>query len=142
MRKIIVSFCTILLVLSLSGCKTNSTNNRLTVDSGQSIKFTKEEINKAVDCVKNNFAFKGCTLTKVWYDEEKSKSLSEGYMKNGRGSVNGVKPENVIVLLSNFDVDGSGNNPVLTPNSTYSDYQWILIRDSKDSDWVIDDKGY
>jgi hypothetical protein len=45
-------------------------------------------------------------------------------------------------LLSNFDVDGSGENPVLNPNSTYSDYGWILIRDKKNGDWVIDDKGY
>lgn len=55
---------------------------------------------------------------------------------------NNLQSTNVIVLLSNFDVDESGKNPVLNPNSTYSDYQWILIRDSKKSDWVIDDKGY
>ncbi|MBK1812318.1 DUF4829 domain-containing protein [Clostridium sp. YIM B02505] len=142
MRKVIMSLCTILLLLSLVACKSNNASSNLTVDNGQSTKFTKEEVNKAIDCVKNNFAFKGCTLTKVWYDEEKSDSIAKSYMSNGRGAVNGVKSENVIVLLSNFDVDGSGENPVLNPNSTYSDYQWILIRDKKNSKWTIDDKGY
>ncbi|ECP8679114.1 DUF4829 domain-containing protein, partial [Campylobacter jejuni] len=49
----------------------------------------------------------------------------DSYLENGRGLTNGVKEENVIILLSNFDVDGSGDNPVLNPNTTYSDYQWI-----------------
>ena len=63
-------------------------------------------------------------------------------MESGRGSVNGVKPDNVIVLLSNFEVGDSGDNSVLNPNSTYENYQWVLIRDNKTSDWEIDDQGY
>ncbi|AGF55703.1 hypothetical protein Cspa_c19350 [Clostridium saccharoperbutylacetonicum N1-4(HMT)] len=63
-------------------------------------------------------------------------------MKNGRGSVNGVKTENVIVLLSNFDVDSSGGDGSLNPNSTYDNYNWILIRDSKTDSWKVDDRGY
>ena len=76
------------------------------------------------------------------YDEEKSNYLVDSYLEYGRGSTNGVKAENVIVLLSNFDVDDSGDNYVLTPNSTYSDYSWTLIRDSKSSAWRIDESGY
>ncbi len=56
--------------------------------------------------------------------------------------INEVKAENVIILLSNFDVDSSGDNPALNPNTTYLDYQWILIRDSKNNSWKIDDSGY
>ncbi len=29
----------------------------------------------------------------------------------------------LLFLLSNFDVDGSGDNPVLEPNSTYTDIE-------------------
>ncbi len=133
--------------------KLNSSNSISTVDGvdepesinaiiGQSAKFTEEEITRAIDIVKNNFEFPAATLTKIWYDEEKSDFLVTVYLKNGRGSVNGVKPENVIILLSDFDVDGSGDNPVLNPDSTYTDFQWILIRNSKTSDWIIDDCGY
>jgi hypothetical protein len=63
-------------------------------------------------------------------------------MENGKGSVNGVDSKNVIILISEFVVDGSGKNPVLNPNSTYTDYQWILIRQGENSDWIIDDQGY
>ena len=60
----------------------------------------------------------------------------------GTVSVNKVKAENVIVLLSDFDVDNSGNNPVLNPGETYTNYNWILIRDDKNSDWKVDDCGF
>ncbi|EQK46689.1 hypothetical protein C671_1431 [[Clostridium] bifermentans ATCC 19299] len=49
---------------------------------------------------------------------------------------------NVIVLFSDFDVDGSGKNPVLEPNSTYTDYNWVLIRDDKSKNWKIVEWGY
>ncbi len=88
------------------------------------------------------FAFPACTLTKVWYSEEISNTFIEGYLLNRNGSINGIRSEDIIVLLSNFDVDGSGDNPVLNPNSTYSDFNWILTRDSKTSDWKIEDFGY
>lgn len=139
MKKIIISVCIVLITISLVACKQN---DNVVVDVGESTKFTDEEIKKAIDCVKNNFDFPASTLTKVWYDEEKSNSSTKDYLEYGRGLENGVIPENVIVLLSNFDVDGSGNNPVLEPNSTYTDYNWILIRDSKTSDWKVDDWGY
>ncbi|MEG0775085.1 DUF4829 domain-containing protein [Clostridium sp.] len=142
MKKIVSFICLILVVVSLVGCKQSGATDNVTVDVGESTKFTKKEINKAIDSVINNFRFPACTLTKVWYDEEKSNIFVKGYMSNGRGRGNGVSPENVIILLSNFDVDGSGNNPVLDPNSTYTEYQWILIRDSKTSEWKIDDQGY
>jgi hypothetical protein len=87
-------------------------------------------------------SFKGCNLTKLWYDEEKSNLSIEGYLQNGKGSMNGAKAENVIVLLSNYDVDSSGGDGSLNPNSTYSYWSWTLIRNSKTSDWKVDDWGY
>ncbi|MGN9166254.1 DUF4829 domain-containing protein [Tissierellaceae bacterium HCP3S3_D8] len=142
MRRIIISFFILLLASSLVSCKESSPADNLIIDIGESTKFTEEEITEAIDLVKDSFDFPACTLTKVWYDKEKSDSLVTMYLENGKGLGSGIKPENVIVLLSNFDVDGSGDNPVLNPNSTYEDYQWILIRDSEVSNWVIDDWGY
>ncbi len=117
--------------------------DNIVVSIGTTDKFSENELNGAVNCVKKSFkSYKGATLTKLWYDEEKSDQFIEGYLKNGRGSVNGVKPENVIVLLSNFDVDSSGEDGSLNPNSTYDNYNWILIRDSKTDNWKVDDRGY
>lgn len=108
-----------------------------------STKFSEEKINDAKKCVEKKFKdSKGCNLTKLWYDEEKSNNFIKGYLKSGKGSVNGVEAENVIVLLSNFDVDSSGGDGSLNPNSTYSNWNWILIWDSKTGNWQVDDWGY
>ena len=114
----------------------------LIIDIGNSINFTEKEIAEAIKLVEENFDFPASKLTKVWYNEEESDKLTKLYLESGRGSVNGVKPDNVIALLSNFEVGDSGDNSVLNPNSTYENYQWVLIRDNKTSDWKIDDQGY
>ncbi|MBP1919268.1 DUF4829 domain-containing protein [Youngiibacter multivorans] len=116
--------------------------SEITIEAGKSLKFSEEEVTEAINLVKTEFHFPSANLTKLIYDEETSERLIKGYMENGKGSVNGVDPKNVIILLSEFHVDGSGKNPVLNPNSTYTDYQWILIRQSENSDWIIDDQGY
>lgn len=142
MKKIIILFCCLLSVFSLVACNKGSVSNDILIEVSKSTKFSKDEIESAIQNVKSNFSFSEATLTNIWYDEEKSNYLIDSYLENGRGLTNGVKEENVIILLSNFDVDGSGDNPVLNPNTTYSDYQWILIRDSKNNVWKIDDFGY
>lgn len=142
MRKIIISLFLILLVFSLVACNQNSTSEELVIDIEDSTKFTAEEISNAIKIVKDSFGFPASTLTKIWYNEEKSNKLTKIYLESGRGSMNGTQLENVIVLLSNFDVDDSGDNPVLNPDSTYENYQWILIRDNENSEWMIDDQGY
>ncbi|MBP9920429.1 MAG: hypothetical protein KBF03_00570 [Proteiniclasticum sp.] len=63
-------------------------------------------------------------------------------MNYGRGKINGISPENVLVILSEFITADTDENPVLNPNSTYTDYQWILIRSRKGDPWRIDDQGY
>ncbi|MCI6666871.1 MAG: DUF4829 domain-containing protein, partial [Romboutsia timonensis] len=126
----------------LVGCNQNNKPTDIKLDIGESTKFSKEEIDNAVDCLKRSFDFEACTLTKIYYNEEISNTAVEDYLQFGNGSVNKVKAENVIVLLSDFDVDNSGNNPVLNPGETYTNYNWILIRDDKNSDWKVDDCGF
>ncbi|OIJ14570.1 hypothetical protein BKP37_08055 [Anaerobacillus alkalilacustris] len=64
------------------------------------------------------------------------------YLKYGKGSLNGIKEENVIILLSNFDVNSSGGDGSFEPNSSESNWKWILIRDSKTDNWRVDDWGH
>jgi hypothetical protein len=117
-------------------------DEKLIKEIGDSIKFTKEEIGEAIKAVETDFDFLASTLTKIWYNEKESDKFTKLYLKYGNGSVNEAKSENVIVLLSNFYVDDSVDNPVLNSDFTYENYQWILIRDDKASDWKIDDRGY
>lgn len=102
-------------------------------DIGSSDKFDNEEIEDAIEVVKENFTSTASTLTKIYYDEEKSNDFVQSYLKHGRGQENEVTAENIIVLLTNFDVDDSGHNPVLNPGSTYEDYGWVLIREDNKS---------
>ena len=142
MKKIFTYLSMILMIFSLVGCNQNNKPTNINVDIGESTKFSKEEIDNAVDCLKRSFDFEACTLTKIYYNEEISNTAVEDYLQFGNGSVNKVKDENVIVLLSDFDVDNSGDNPVLNPGETYTNYNWILIRDDKNSDWKVDDCGF
>lgn len=142
MKKIVIYLSMILMIFSLAGCNQNNKPTDIKVDIGESTKFSKEEIDNAVDCLKRSFDFEACTLTKIYYNEEISNTAVEDYLQFGNGSVNKVKAENVIVLLSDFDVDNSGDNPVLNPGESYTNYNWILIRDDKNSDWKVDDCGF
>lgn len=142
MKKIFTYLSMILMIFSLVGCNQNNKPTNIKIDIGESTKFSKEEIDNAVDCLKRSFDFEACTLTKVYYNEEISNTAVEDYLQFGNGSVNKVKAENVTVLLSDFDVDNSGDNPVLNPGETYTNYNWILIRDDKNSDWKVDDCGF
>jgi hypothetical protein len=117
--------------------------NNVVVSIKKSDKFSEKEINDAINCVKKKFKdFNGCKLTKLWYDEEQSNNIIAGYLKSGKSLVNGVKAENVIVLLSNFDVGSLGGDGSFNANSTYTNWNWILIRDSKTGNWKADDWGY
>jgi hypothetical protein len=49
--------------------------------------------------------------------------------------------DEVIVLTSSFDVDASGGDGSLNPNSTYTKWMWILVR-NKVEKWKHVDHGY
>lgn len=142
MKKSIIFIGVILLVISLIACKQDSKADKVIREVEESTKFSEKEVKEAIELVKENFDFKGCTLKKVIYNEEKSDYATSEYIGNGRGSINGVKAENVIVVLTEFDVDSAGGDGSFNPNSTYDDFLFILIRDDKASDWRIDDMGY
>jgi hypothetical protein len=110
---------------------------------GYSEKFNLGEIENAINAVLNKFKdFIGCELLELWYDEKHSESLVESYMRSVRGRVNGVNKENVIVLLSNFKTSKSSICCGFNPNSTYTDWQWILIRNNNTDNWIVDAWGY
>lgn len=125
----------ILLTLFFTSCD-NKTAQTQTITSVESSKFTEEEISDAINYVIDNFNFPACTLEDVWYDEKWQDDFNIGYIPDG------ITEDNVIIILSNFYVDESGDNPVLTPGMLYEKYSWILIRNSKNEDWELFDVGY
>lgn len=131
-----------LLILCLGACNQKDKENAIEINIGESSKFSKREIKESIKLVKENFDYKGCRLRKINYDEKAANYATSGYLGTGRGSINGVKPENVIILFTEFDVDSRGGDGSFNPNTTYDDWQFILIRDNKTDDWKIDDWGY
>ena len=139
MKNIVKYLSIILIALSLIGCEIGTLP---VIHIGDSTKFSEEEINEAVDCVKRNFDFESSILTDIYYDESKSDTIIKNYLNYGEDNKNKVEPENIIALLSDFDVNNSGNNPTLTAGETYVDFSFVLIRDDENGEWIIDDMGY
>lgn len=76
----------------------------------------------------------GCTLTEIYYaGDDTSKEFQDLADRHDA--------DEVIVLLSSFDVDSSGGDGSLNPNSTYHGWMWILARPYEGS-WQHVDHGY
>ncbi len=144
MKKIIISLCLILVIFSFVLYKQQEgKTNHVEVNIGTSTKFTEEEIHDAIGSVEKKFqSFKGCELTDLWYSEKRSNEFIKDYLKYGAGSKSNVNAGNIIVLLSNFNVDASGGDGSFEPKSTQSEWNCIIIRDSKTDNWRVDDWGY
>ena len=134
MKKIVCIILCILLVFSLSACggdvsevNTHNVNSEI---------YSQEDINAAIDTIKKEFMMNwgGCTLTEIYYaGDDSSKDHQDWADRNNA--------DEVIVLVSSFDVDSSGGDGSLNPNSTYSDWSWILVR-TNGGKWQHVDHGY
>ena len=114
--------------------------------SGINFGFSNDELDAAMNLVKSNFinddTWNNCDMWDLWYDEEQYKNALKTYMTQGGGSVNGVLPENVIILFSDIYVGTSGVHQTFEPGDMYLyNWCWILIRDNKNDPWRIDDMG-
>lgn len=134
MRKYICTIIVALLVLGLCACGGNIDGAK-----GRDVTskiYTQEEISSAIDTIKQEFKndWNGCTLTEIYYaGDEYSKDYQDWADRNNA--------DDVIVLLSSFDVDASGADGSLNPNSTYDNWNWILVRTSGGK-WKHVDHGY
>lgn len=107
--------------------------SKLFVTSGH---YSEEDIYEAMDVVVEYFSnnFEGCTLIDLRYDESISVAAGKEWAEI-------YKAEEAIVLLSSFDVDASGGDGSLNPNTTYDNWQWILVRDVGEL-WRLETWGY
>lgn len=142
MKKISLIAMGFSLLFLLSACGSTGGNiANVDVTFSSSAKFTNEEIQQAVDAVKEKFKdFEHCELHSLSYEENKAEAQVESYLQNGRGRENGATSENTIVLFSNFDTDSQADGG-FTPNTNY-EWMFTLVRDKKGDKWVVDDWGY
>lgn len=72
--------------------------------------------------------------------DDSTPKQKEAYMKYGRGSINGVKEENVKIYKVTYDVKLKNEN--YGPENSGKHTKWfIIIRTNKNSPWLIDDYG-
>lgn len=123
-----------LLVFMRQGGGDTSHVNRVIGDSDL---YTEREIEKMMDIVEKKFRrdFSGCTLTELVYDEtsfgnQHSQAWAEQY-----------EADRIVVITSSFEVDGSGGDGSLNPNSTYRNWEWILSQTGGGA-WKLRDWGY
>ena len=134
MKMTIALLLMVVLILSLSGCEWNvSRVNIIDVDSEI---YSKSEINDAIDIVLKHFKdyFKGCTLREIQYAGDDSYKEFEEWAEQ-------YDAEQAIILISSFDVDSSGGDGSLNPNTTYDDWKWILTR-KDNQEWTLQTWGY
>jgi hypothetical protein len=105
--------------------------------------FSQAEIAAAIApaCAKIR-SFGDFEIMDVWYDEAISDAVVDEYFQYGHGASNGAAKENTIVLLSDFKTDEKGGDGSFNPNAVYANWKFILIRDSENGAWKIDDWGY
>jgi len=134
MKKTIAILLMVVLILSLSGCEGNV--GRVNIIDVDSEIYSKSEINDAIDMVLKHFKdyFKGCTLREIQYAGDDSYKEFEEWAEQ-------YDAEQAIILISSFDVDSSGGDGSLNPNTTYDDWKWILTR-KDNQEWTLQTWGY
>jgi len=134
MKKCLALILVLCCILTLTACGGNVKG--VQIINADSEVYTEAEIDDAIDTAIDYFKkeFSGCTLTEITYigDEENS-DYQEFADRNGA--------DDVIVLVSSFDVDASGGDGSLNANSTYTNWKWILAR-GKNGRWEHVDHGY
>lgn len=140
MKKYICSILCALFIFGLCSCGGNVSKAK--THEVASELYSQEDITSAINTIKAEFAlgWSGCTLTEIYYaGDETTKNEQDYYERNNQLKTHNA--DEVIVLKSSFDVDSSGGDGSLEPNSTYDGWSWILVR-KKGGLWRHVDHGY
>ena len=134
MKKLLSIVFVLACMLCLVACGGNTNNVKITDYTSEV--YSDAEIKSAIDVTIDYFEknFDGCTLTEITYlGDDKLDDWQEFAERNSA--------DNVIVLVSSFTVDVSGGDGSLNPNSTYTNWKWVLVR-SDGGAWKHVDHGY
>jgi len=153
MKKLILLLITIALSIGLIACN-SSTQDSLNDDSksvveNHFIHENEKNKDKLLTTLTNHYkqdntdwGFDNLDSIKIVnINEELNEGIRDGYLRDGRGSINNTAPENLKVYKVDYEVkykrDGIGPQDSGT-------YEWLyfLIREDKNSPWLIDDFGY
>ena len=134
MKKFLAVVLVLVGMLGLVACGGNTKNVKITDYSSEI--YSDAEIDSAIDVAIDYFEkyFDGCTLTEITY-------LGDDELDDFQEFAERNNADDVIVLISDFEVDASGGDGSLEPNRTYTDWNWILVR-TDGGQWEHVDHGY
>lgn len=132
MRKLAVLLA---VLFSLTLCSCGDISDVTVVDVPSEI-YSERAINSAINTVKTYFklGWSGCKLTEIKYIGDEYSESFDAWAKR-------ADAYEVIIIVGTFEVDASGGDGSLNPNSTYRNYQWVLAR-SRLGGWHHIDHGY
>ena len=142
MFKKIILLCLVFSTFLFIGCKETEKNDiepityDIELDVSESIKFSQEEINNAIEGLKNNFNLH-CpdgTLLKIKYDDKSSDFYVNDHIRLLPNKK--LKTENVISFLLDFDT-GNSENTLFPSWTELISYPCILSQDKKGK-WIIE----
>ena len=125
MKRLVWTMVMFILLLTLSACGGKlSEGMQVEITEGDTY-YSNEDIQAAVDTVEKEFKkdFPGCTMTALRYTALSGKDSNTEWATQ-------YNAEEAMVLYSDFDVDSSGGDGSLDPNSTYTDWSWVLVREN------------
>lgn len=131
MKRLVWTMVMFILLLTLSACGGKlSEGMQVEITEGDTY-YSNEDIQAAVDTVEKEFKkdFPGCTMTALRYTALSGKDSNTEWATQ-------YNAEEAMVLYSDFTVDDSGRSESLNPDSTYTDWQWVLVRNAGEK-WKI-----
>lgn len=143
-KKPILAFLIALVLLLLAGCGGNIRST--VIKEVPSDIYSADEINDAISLIIKEFSgsWSVCTLKEITYAGDKTTArMADEYLGSNYEDFaeSWGEFDDVIILTSSFEVDASGGDGSLNPNSTYTNWQWILVRNDGGS-WRHVDHGY
>lgn len=131
MKKLFLFLLCFSVTMSLCACGGDVGNVKTRI--GESSLYTEGEIKAAMGVVKSHFSreFENCVLTDLWYDEDPAEAEEWADQYHAKEA---------IILYSNFEAGPAAGDGSLNPNSTYSNWKWILVRNS--GSWQLKTWGY
>jgi hypothetical protein len=135
MKKLISVILCVLLLFSLCACNSGKIDD-VKMPFMESEIYSQEDISLAISAITEEFKkeWSGCTLTEIYYAGDDVSAEYQDWADRHNA-------DEVIVLLSSFDVDSSGGDGSLNSNSTYNNWSWILVR-TAGGEWKHVDHGY
>lgn len=134
MKKMVSILLLCVLVFGFSACGGNVEN--VAVGKYASKIYSDQEIEDAIDVAIRYFQkeFTACTLTEITY-------RGDQYLDDYQEFADRNNADDVIVLISSFDVAETGADGCFNAGTTYRHWNWILVRDDGGK-WRHVDHGY